>query len=427
MEQHPVPQDIKSFQFKLIGDMTLRQFAFLAGGLVVAYIAFILPLHPLVKWSVILSSSLFGIGCAFFPINEQSLDRWIVAFFKAIFNPTQRVWKKSIEPPAYMSFTSTQTKPSSLILPVTEDREKLKEYLASLPKKTEEALDEEEKKFLSKIQPFLSPGENKVLPKTIEDKTQKPSLAAGEIPIVQPVLKVRDITTASPKHIPSLSGARVRKLGKPKNGQLLKAIPVEIPVTPLPKPSLPPKVIFSQTEEITKMARGEVAKAKRLEEYQEEIEKLKAEKEHLLKDALLKQEETRKAREAAAKMTRKPPSETPPKEKPAPSKPSEVPTPTVSRIRKLVLPRITDCPNIINGIVADREGRLLESVVIVIKDQDLTPVRALKTNSLGQFATATSLPNGVYSVEAEKEGYQFDIIYQEAKGGVLPPLEIRAR
>ena len=427
MEQHPIPQDIKSFQFKLIGDMTLRQFAFLAGGLVIAYIAFILPLHPLIKWSVILSSSLFGVGCAFFPINEQPLDRWVVAFFKAIFSPTQRVWKKSVEPPAYMTFASTQTKPSSPVLPVTEDREKLKKYLASLPKKTEEALDEEEKKFLSKIQPFLSPGEDKVLPKTIEDKTQKPSLAAGEIPLTQPILKIRDPATAAPKHILSLSGARVRKLGKPKSGQLPKAVPVEIPATPLPKPSLPPKVIFSQTEEITKMARGEVAKAKRLEEYQGEIEKLKAEKEHLLKDSRLKQEETRKARAAAAKMTRRPQPKTLPKEKPAPSKPSEAPALTVSRIKKLVLPKITDRPNIINGIIADREGRLLETVVIVIKDQGGTPVRALKTNPLGQFATATSLPNGAYSVEAEKEGYQFDIIYQEAKGRVLPPLEIRAK
>ncbi|EKD47460.1 MAG: hypothetical protein ACD_66C00049G0001, partial [uncultured bacterium] len=28
MEQHPVPQNVTGFQFKLIGDITLKQFAY---------------------------------------------------------------------------------------------------------------------------------------------------------------------------------------------------------------------------------------------------------------------------------------------------------------------------------------------------------------------------------------------------------------
>lgn len=427
MELHPVPQDIKSFQFKLIGDMTLRQFAFLAGGLVVAYVAFMLPLHPLVKLSTILFSSLFGIGCAFFPINERPLDQWIVAFFKAIFSPTQRVWKKREEPPAYLKVTLTSKKvlPTP---PITEDREKLTRYLASLPKKTEEALAEEEKKFLAKLQPILAPGEEKILPKVEEEKVQKPSLAAGEILLARPILKVTDLLTAAPKHIPSLSGARVRKLGSPQAGQAPKTAPVEIQITPVSKPPRPPKGIFTKTGEITKMAKEEVAKAERLEDYQKEIEKLRAEKERLLKESKVRREEARKAREAIAKITSRLPKEAPPEVQPPPSAKSPgKPALTAGPIKKLVLPKITDRPNIITGVVADGTGNLLEEVVVVIKDQDSIPVRALKTNPLGQFATATPLPNGVYSIEAEKEGWEFDIIYQEAQGGVIPPLEIRAK
>jgi len=36
MEQHPIPQQISSYQFKLVGDMTLAQFGKAAGGIVIA-------------------------------------------------------------------------------------------------------------------------------------------------------------------------------------------------------------------------------------------------------------------------------------------------------------------------------------------------------------------------------------------------------
>ena len=34
LQQHPVPQHIASYEFKLIGDMTIKQFAYLAGGII---------------------------------------------------------------------------------------------------------------------------------------------------------------------------------------------------------------------------------------------------------------------------------------------------------------------------------------------------------------------------------------------------------
>jgi hypothetical protein len=177
------------------------------------------------------------------------------------------------------------------------------------------------------------------------------------------------------------------------------------------------------------MAQEEITKATKLEDYQKEIETLKAEKERLLREAERKQEETRKAREAIARIAKRrraatvTPLPKPTTVSPAPQKP---PT-DVQPIKKLVLPKMTDQPNVITGVIADKEGDLLEGAVVIIKDRDGTPVRALKTNSLGQFATATPLVKGAYSVEAEKEGYQFDIIYQEVKGSVVPPLEVRAR
>ena len=51
MEQHPVPRNISSFQFHLIGDMTLRQFGYLIAGALCAFIVFkIVPLPVILKY-----------------------------------------------------------------------------------------------------------------------------------------------------------------------------------------------------------------------------------------------------------------------------------------------------------------------------------------------------------------------------------------
>ena len=41
MDAHPIPQNVTSFQFKLVGEMTLKQFLYLATGMVIAYIFFV--------------------------------------------------------------------------------------------------------------------------------------------------------------------------------------------------------------------------------------------------------------------------------------------------------------------------------------------------------------------------------------------------
>jgi hypothetical protein len=89
-------------------------------------------------------------------------------------------------------------------------------------------------------------------------------------------------------------------------------------------------------------------------------------------------------------------------------------------------PALTSAPNVINGIVKNQEGLLLPSVIIVVKDSSGQPVRALKTNKIGQFAISTPLPNGTYTMELENEGYSFDIIEVKVEGKVMRPIEIRA-
>jgi len=90
-------------------------------------------------------------------------------------------------------------------------------------------------------------------------------------------------------------------------------------------------------------------------------------------------------------------------------------------------PQITTVPNVVNGIVRDKNGLLLPDVIIVVKDAKDNPARALKTNKIGQFAISTPLPSGVYLIELEKDGQEFDIIQVKLAGEILLPIEIQAK
>lgn len=101
MEQHAIPQQISSYQFRLVGDMTLKQFFQLAGGFVVALIFYSAPLIGIIKWPFVIISAILGIALAFLPLEERPLERWIFAFFRAIYAPTEYFWKKTVTAPKY--------------------------------------------------------------------------------------------------------------------------------------------------------------------------------------------------------------------------------------------------------------------------------------------------------------------------------------
>ena len=95
MQQHPVPQNITSYQFRLIGEMTLGQFARLAIGCLIALLFYALPLPGFIKWFFILLFAGGGALLAFAPIEGRPLETWIISFFKSIYSPSQYLWQKT--------------------------------------------------------------------------------------------------------------------------------------------------------------------------------------------------------------------------------------------------------------------------------------------------------------------------------------------
>lgn len=134
IQQHPLPQDISSYRFRLIGDMTLKQFASLGACIVLAIIVYSIPLPFFFKYPIVFAFLLLGIGMAFVPVQGRSLDIWLIAFIKSIYSPTQYVWKRT---PADItsSETAVPTKENNLAIaqPETNARIEITQAPASIP------------------------------------------------------------------------------------------------------------------------------------------------------------------------------------------------------------------------------------------------------------------------------------------------------
>lgn len=88
---------------------------------------------------------------------------------------------------------------------------------------------------------------------------------------------------------------------------------------------------------------------------------------------------------------------------------------------------LTSTPSIINGIVTDAQDNYVEGAIVVAHDKQGLPVRALKSNKLGQFIAATPLPPGSYTLTVEKDNLVFDTLQLTLTDQVLKPAIIQAK
>ena len=188
MEQHPIPQQISSYQFKLVGDMTLKQFFQVAGGVVISLLFYATPLHPLIKWPLILISAGLGAAMAFLPFQERPLEKWIIAFFRSIYSPTLYFWKKTDKPTVF--FTENAVVPAIGNVPAGQAAE-------SNTKKLEEA----EKSFLAKLGSLWSTASTTPIAVPAATTTTQPVQVATTQPVIdQPTTK-----TVAPSNTPLVS------------------------------------------------------------------------------------------------------------------------------------------------------------------------------------------------------------------------------
>lgn len=192
MKQHPIPQDIASYEFRLVGDMTLKQFLQLAGGVVAGLFFYALPIHSFFRVPLIIFSVFMGILLAFFPVEERPLDIWITNFIKSIFHPTQLIWKKSAQVPPFLKTDFKKRSPRTPIHKVDQQKKDISGFLASLPEEKKELEASSQK--IAEINKLLQA----VKPSQVNIRKQKP-------------------TTTPQKSSQASLNVKVRKLGPQAN------------------------------------------------------------------------------------------------------------------------------------------------------------------------------------------------------------------
>lgn len=158
MENHPIPQQISSYQFRLVGDMTLKQFFQVGGGALIAILLYSSGLPVYIKWPLLVISFLLGVALAFFPLEDRPLSKWLVLFMKSVYAPTLYVWMANPQKPSYFQPEGVTT-PDAVPQPLVQ----LPEVSVPAPG-TPVALEQNEEQFLEKVDAFTEGNQGDVSP-----------------------------------------------------------------------------------------------------------------------------------------------------------------------------------------------------------------------------------------------------------------------
>ncbi|CAN5200868.1 hypothetical protein BH09PAT1_BH09PAT1_1270 [soil metagenome] len=390
MENHPIPRDVTGFQFKLIGNMAVKQFAYLATGGVLAVVFYYAPVFILLKLFVIPFFGGLGAALAFLPIEGRPMDLMLTNFVKDLFAPTQYIYQKeggmlaismiSTQPPKVLK---KGAKPKKSNDDKQYEREvKLNEFLSHLSHSTRTKLDEKEDIFLSAI---FDPNATPQLISLFQQKA-----AAGETLSEEEALRVKMIQS------PEDMEHQLEREAEAIKQELAQAVSEE---QKLAQEHQATTIVHTHVSDLEKQLNDMMLQKQQLEQ---ELQKLKT---HMAAPA---------------------PATTVKVDEPIAQQSQNVRIVPSDKASSVGLPEVPDVPNIVIGIIRDPRGNVLPGILVEIKDKDGNPVRAFKTNGLGHFASATPLSNGIYTIifEDMKGKQEFEMVQIEAKGEIMLPLEI---
>ena len=474
-QAHPIPQNVTNFEFHLVGDMTLKQFGYLAAGLGIAFLVFttLVTVQPIIAWPIIIISALLGVAFAFLPIQERPLDHWVAAFFRAIFKPTSLKYSSKIIDPkdplfnkrlthylkTYKYNQARQSAPlgnpnlypiSSGPVPSSLTSATATPTSAQSTQKKQSFMD----KFKAGQTSFGPPAHHltQTHPKTQTLNATLP-ISSTPLPAQTPPPQKATVEALPPINTTPQSRSVYPEPGIIRNVPVINQLPknpdpVRFRPTPLvtkqpsPQPATPapqPASTNSSPEDLKKT----VELANKAQETQLEIAKIEASLSQIKQQAaqpgvdpktyieqfedLLTQlqklnEQASDTAEELAKVSKVINQPTQPQ-----TAPSETTNAAPVKAKSIPTLKLTSFPNVINGIVTDSQDNYIEGAIVVAHDKQGLPVRALKSNKLGQFVAATPLPNGEYSIVVEKDSLSFDKVGIELKNEVLPPILVTAK
>jgi len=351
MEDHPIPQDITGFQFKLIGSMTIKQFAYIAAGIIIGWVFYILPLPTLLKIPLALLFVISGVCFAFLPIAGRPMDVMVGNLIKALFSPTQYIYQKTGGKISHGPPVATVNAPlhPQTIAPLPEKKQGLSFSGFSMLRRSSTKKPETPEKETSG---------------NVNEGALKKAYKEAQETALQKELEIAKKEEEKNEGLPSFTEAHAK--------------------------------VMDLSEQLNETLGQKQALEKELIELQK---RLGTQKEQVFT-------------------------------------PSDQQTPkaTTQNVRKIAdeqrissgVPMTPEAPNLIMGIIKDPRGNPLGNILVEVKDVEGNPVRAFKTNGLGQFSSATSLSNGIYTVSFEdpQNLHRFDTVEFSASGELISPLEV---
>ena len=102
MEQHAVPRQITTFEFKLIGFFTIKQFIYLLLFTGITLVVYYLIPVPVMNFLFAGMVAALGLGLTFYKHNERPLDVWIKNLFLSLLAPSQYYFHKDNPVPDFL-------------------------------------------------------------------------------------------------------------------------------------------------------------------------------------------------------------------------------------------------------------------------------------------------------------------------------------
>lgn len=440
MQQHPIPQNIIGFQFKLVGDMTLKQFGYLAGGAVIAYFTTKLPYPSIFTYPVAGLLAFFGFALAFLPIEDRPLDIWIKNFFIAIFSPTQFIYKKMGGELAFLKIELTRNVASAEIIEKSLKKDRFQDYLKTLSPKDKNILDAIEKQYVNSLDFNVKPldlsgigsftssfaASSPPVQKSV-DYRQTASISLADISAQSKIfetVRVRPLTQEyQVREIMLPQGPGIRPSSEEIQSGNLKASFPENQMPDFQQINLgsytPTKTVLPPPENISEKNSPRQKNAVVFESIQDLREKRKAEE--LAAAAAAKQKEEEEVQTKLGQIQKTKIAE-------GQFTVSQAPTVSFEKAQKITsTPQTPKTANIICGVVIDKNNQQVKGAIVEIKNEKGLTCRTLKTNLIGQFGIATPLPSGRYTIHIEKEEMNFDIVEIILDNRIIEPILIKAR
>jgi len=264
MENHPIPQQISSYQFRLVGDMTLKQFFQVAGGCLVSLVFYASKLHPLIKWPFILFFCLLGAALAFLPFEDRPLETWIISFFKSIYSPTIFKWQKIKTQPVF--YQDEKIDPNAAVL--TEKEKKVDEYLKKSSKQGSSILsklEEKEQAFLLAMGNIFSSGAPASGQVKIQAQEQPQTKQQLNVPAVRPTYIPKQIVVEEKQPLSNNSTVSLENVSQTLQNQELSAnkqAEFSLDAAPPSPPTVPNTVVGQVIDDAGKIIESAILEVK---------------------------------------------------------------------------------------------------------------------------------------------------------------------